>query len=48
MILAAVELNLPIMYAETVQYKVTESTALESFGNDEPMEIWITGEAYAS
>lgn len=47
-ILAAVELNLPIMYAETVQYKVTESTALESFGNDEPMEIWITGEAYAS
>lgn len=47
-ILAAVELNLPIMYAETAQYKVTDGTVLNVFGNNEPMEIWVTGDAYAT
>lgn len=45
-ILAAVKENLPIMYADTIRYKVPEPDLLIKEIKTEPIEIWISGEAY--
>lgn len=45
-IMAAVEKQLPIMYADTISYKVTDGNLLLEKVHSEPMEIWLAGEAY--
>ncbi len=46
-IIAAIENNLPIIYADTIRYKVKSSeNILLNPIEKEPMEIWVTGEAY--
>jgi len=45
-IIAAVEKKLPIMYADTISYKVKNGNILSSEIKNEPMEIWVAGEAY--
>ncbi|MCK5542762.1 MAG: hypothetical protein KAI40_08705 [Desulfobacterales bacterium] len=45
-IIAAVEKRLPIMYAETTNYRVPNSDILLDPINIEPIEIWVAGEAY--
>ncbi len=48
-ILAAVERKLPLIYADTVQYRVLNAKLLlDPLVGIEPVEIWITGEAYDS
>jgi len=45
-VLAAVEKKLPIMYADTVRYDVKSDHVLLESINSEPLEIWVSGEAY--
>ena len=45
-ILAAVTENLPIMYADTIRYKIPDPGLLIKEIKTEPIEIWISGEAY--
>jgi hypothetical protein len=45
-VLAAVERKLPIMYADTVRYDVVDDSILLNSISQEPLEIWVSGEAY--
>lgn len=45
-VLAAALEELPIMYADTIRYQVPESDLLIKEIKNEPIEIWIAGEAY--
>ena len=45
-VLAAAHKKLPIMYADTVSYKVPHSEILLDEITSEPLEIWVSGEAY--
>lgn len=45
-VLAAVEKKLPIMYADTVRYDVERDHLLLESISSEPLEIWVSGEAY--
>lgn len=45
-VLAASTNDLPIMYADTVSYRVKGSDCLIKEINSEPVEIWLSGEAY--
>ncbi len=45
-IMAAVEKELPVMYADTISYTVRDTNILLNPIEIEPMEIWIAGEAY--
>ncbi len=44
--MAAVEKELPVMYADTISYTVRDTDILLKPIEIEPMEIWIAGDAY--
>ena len=44
--LAATTKGLPVMYADTVSYRVKNSDCLLKKINSEPLEIWVSGDAY--
>ena len=45
-ILAAIDEDLPVMYADTVSYNVPSREILSDEIEGEPLEIWVSGEAY--